>query len=457
MLRLALPALLALSSVVASAQTRLLREPTVSDHQIAFAYAGDIWTVGRAGGEARRVTTFPGVESLPHFSPDGSQIAFSGAYDGNVDVYVVPTGGGEPRRLTWHPSADLVRGWTDDGRVLFASGRDNAPRPEPALFTLAPGDAVPERLPLGRAFEGDLQGRRLAYEKVNRWDPRMARLPGRPGAAHPPPRPRLARRDDGPVGGDGRRRAGLDRGDRLLPLRPRRRRQRLGLRHALGPSPPAHAPRRLRREAPRRRGRGGRLRAGRDAPPPRPGYGRGDAAPDHRPRRHPLGTDALGERRRGHHERLALADGPARPRRGPRRGVHRPRRDGRLAQPLAGVGRRRPLPGVVPRRPARRVVLGRLGRVSAPDRGAGRDRRAARRRPPRPLVLLRADVVARRRAHRVHGHRPEPLDPRPGERAHDACRWRQLRAPRAVPRPDVVAGRPLPSPTPSGTPTSSAG
>ena len=34
----------------------------------------------------------PGRESNPVFSPDGSQIAFSGEYDGNVDVYVMPAG-----------------------------------------------------------------------------------------------------------------------------------------------------------------------------------------------------------------------------------------------------------------------------------------------------------------------------------------------------------------------------
>ena len=38
----------------ANAQTRLLRTPTVSATQIAFAYANNIWTVARSGGNARR-------------------------------------------------------------------------------------------------------------------------------------------------------------------------------------------------------------------------------------------------------------------------------------------------------------------------------------------------------------------------------------------------------------------
>ena len=89
-----------------SAQTRLLRTPTVSTTQIAFAYANNIWTVPRSGGSARRLTSFQGQTSNPHFSPDGKWIAFSGEYAGNLDVYVAPAEGGEPRRLTWHPRAD---------------------------------------------------------------------------------------------------------------------------------------------------------------------------------------------------------------------------------------------------------------------------------------------------------------------------------------------------------------
>src|SRR6476620_8390587 len=101
-----------------AAQTRLLRTPTVSASQIAFAYANNIWVVDRAGGSARRLTSFQGQTGYPHFSPDGKWIAFSGEYAGNTDVYVVPTEGGEPRRLTWHPANDLVQGWTNDGKAV---------------------------------------------------------------------------------------------------------------------------------------------------------------------------------------------------------------------------------------------------------------------------------------------------------------------------------------------------
>src|SRR5215470_1130017 len=104
--------------------TRLLRSPTISSTQIAFAYANNIWIVERSGGNARRLTSFQGQVSNPHFSPDGKSIAFSGEYAGNNDVYVIPSEGGEPKRLTWHPGSDLVQGWTPDGKsVMFSSSR----------------------------------------------------------------------------------------------------------------------------------------------------------------------------------------------------------------------------------------------------------------------------------------------------------------------------------------------
>src|SRR6516225_7220908 len=102
----------------------LLQHPTLSKTQVVFSYGGDLWTVARRGGDARRLTGGLGLESQPIFSPDGSQVAFAGEYEGNLDVYVIPAAGGEPRRLTYHPSADIPVGWSPDGKaVLFCSGR----------------------------------------------------------------------------------------------------------------------------------------------------------------------------------------------------------------------------------------------------------------------------------------------------------------------------------------------
>src|SRR6266540_2427034 len=76
------------SSVSMAAETYLLQRPALSHTQIVFSFAGDLWSVAREGGDARRLTSGPGIETDPMFSPDGSQIAFTGEYDGNVDVFV---------------------------------------------------------------------------------------------------------------------------------------------------------------------------------------------------------------------------------------------------------------------------------------------------------------------------------------------------------------------------------
>ena len=111
-------------------QPLLLRHPTVSRTQIVFGFAGDLWIVAREGGDARRLTSGVGVETDPFFSPDGTQVAFTGEYDGNQDVYVVPAAGGVPRRLTYHPGADTVVGWTPDGKQ-----RHSSPPRAPATIT----------------------------------------------------------------------------------------------------------------------------------------------------------------------------------------------------------------------------------------------------------------------------------------------------------------------------------
>ena len=154
--------------------TRMLRTPTVSATEIAFAYANNIWVVERAGGVARRLTSFQGLTTNPHFSPDGKWIAFSGEYAGNVDVYVVPAEGGEPKRLTWHPGADSVEGWTPDGKsILFSSARATAaPTAAPRFWTVPATGGVEEPMALPRGYQGKISpdGTHIAYRMNNSWD-----------------------------------------------------------------------------------------------------------------------------------------------------------------------------------------------------------------------------------------------------------------------------------------------
>ena len=63
--------ILCTSAALGQIDARMLRMPDVSDTQISFVYAGDIWVVPKEGGLAQRLSSPPGEETLPRFSPDG--------------------------------------------------------------------------------------------------------------------------------------------------------------------------------------------------------------------------------------------------------------------------------------------------------------------------------------------------------------------------------------------------
>lgn len=183
--------LLLLHAGAAAQGTRLLRQPTVSDEQIAFVYANDLWIVELNQGEsdlgdASRLTSNEGAETNPHFSPDGKWIAFTGQYDGNTDVYVIPADGGQPERLTWHPGTDEVTGWTPDGEaILFSSGREGHPTAMTKLFTVPVQGGMPTALEIPRAANGEMSedGNFLAYTPIGLWDPEWRNYRG--GQAQP--------------------------------------------------------------------------------------------------------------------------------------------------------------------------------------------------------------------------------------------------------------------------------
>lgn len=157
------------AAFAANTSLHLLHSPAMNRTQIVFSYAGDLWTVGRQGGNAARLTSGAGIEDNPVFSPDGETIAFTGEYDGNVDVYTMPATGGVPRRITYHPGVDYSVGWTPDGKsILLRSSRQSFSRYS-QLFTTAPGQGLPTALPLPMAFSGAYSpdGRRMVYAPLD--------------------------------------------------------------------------------------------------------------------------------------------------------------------------------------------------------------------------------------------------------------------------------------------------
>ena len=143
----------------------LVHNPTMNQTTIVFAYAGDLWSVPRSGGEATRLTTGTGIEDNPIFSPDGTKVAFRGEYDGNIDVYVMDAGGGVPKRLTWHPGPDVPSGWTPDSKnILFRSSRASYSRFS-RLYTVPAtgGFAAEMELPMAEQGAFSPDGKRIAY------------------------------------------------------------------------------------------------------------------------------------------------------------------------------------------------------------------------------------------------------------------------------------------------------
>ncbi len=158
----------------------LMQHPTMNATTIVFSFAGDLWSVPRTGGDAQRLTSSPGVESDPHFSPDGSTIAFSGQYHGNRDVFTVPVEGGVPKRLTYHPAGKTVEGWTPDGKsIIFAStmlSNTDAPR----LFTVGLDGGIPKALPFPMGTMGSFSadGKQFAYVPGFKWQDAWKRYRG---------------------------------------------------------------------------------------------------------------------------------------------------------------------------------------------------------------------------------------------------------------------------------------
>ena len=161
-------------------EVRLLRFPATNGTEVVFSYAGDLYKVPLAGGEAQRLTSHIGYEIFPRFSPDGKSIAFTGEYDGNREVYLISSEGGEPQRLTYTSTNErddvgdrmgpnnVVLTWTKDGRVVYRNRISDGFQGK--LWTVSPQGGMPEALPLpeGGFCSYSPDGKRLAYNRVFR-------------------------------------------------------------------------------------------------------------------------------------------------------------------------------------------------------------------------------------------------------------------------------------------------
>ncbi|MEQ5787236.1 PDZ domain-containing protein [Erythrobacter sp. NFXS35] len=158
----------ALAAPIAHAQeseTKLLRDPALSDNALAFVYAGDIWIAAPDGSNPVRLTSHRADERDPIFSPDGSKIAYTANYDGNADVFVIGVRGGEPQRLTWHPGDDAAIDWTPDGTaVAMVSARERRSGRSGQLYHVGLDGGLPKKISEAAVMAGsyDESGRIFA-------------------------------------------------------------------------------------------------------------------------------------------------------------------------------------------------------------------------------------------------------------------------------------------------------
>ncbi|MEO6740207.1 MAG: PDZ domain-containing protein [Chthoniobacteraceae bacterium] len=149
-----------------SLDARLMRMPAVSEKQIAFVYAGDIWVAPKEGGTAIRLSSPAGEEMFPRFSPDGREIAFTANYDGADSIYVMPVSGGEPRRVTFHGAGDRMVCWWPDGKsIVFGSKRESFTDRAGQFFKVNAQAGLPEKLPIPYGEFGAISpdGKTFAY------------------------------------------------------------------------------------------------------------------------------------------------------------------------------------------------------------------------------------------------------------------------------------------------------
>jgi tricorn protease len=150
----------------AQVDARMLRSPDISATHIAFVYAGDIWVVDKEGGMAHNLSSPPGEEISPRFSPDGSKIAYTAMYDGNPEIYVISSLGGTPVRITYHPMPERVVDWYSDNRhLLFASSRESGRQRFSQFYKIAAEGGLAEKLPVPYGEYGSLSPdmQKLAY------------------------------------------------------------------------------------------------------------------------------------------------------------------------------------------------------------------------------------------------------------------------------------------------------
>jgi serine/threonine protein kinase len=103
--------------------TRLALDRTASS---AASNTRDVWLYEFARGVMTRLTTGPGNNDVPVWSPDGRWVAFRSDRDGSQQIYrKETTGTGQDERLTQGPNPKTPLDWSRDGRYILYQEQDS--------------------------------------------------------------------------------------------------------------------------------------------------------------------------------------------------------------------------------------------------------------------------------------------------------------------------------------------
>jgi len=104
-------------------------------------------------GNTIKVSSKPGINGAPAFSPDGRQLVVTlGGIEGNLDIHILDINTRQTRRLTTHRAIDTEGSWSPDGRyIYFTSDRSGGPQ----IYRVAATGGTPERI----TFDGSYNAR----------------------------------------------------------------------------------------------------------------------------------------------------------------------------------------------------------------------------------------------------------------------------------------------------------
>jgi len=104
--------------------SRIVRADVLGRGKIAFmsdrAGNRDIWVMNADGSGVSQLTSDPGIDDQPSWSPDGRKTAFTSNRSGSYDIWVMKADGSGATDLTNDQQPDWLPAWSPDGtRIAF--------------------------------------------------------------------------------------------------------------------------------------------------------------------------------------------------------------------------------------------------------------------------------------------------------------------------------------------------